>query len=299
MTPAASGPSRASAPGAHAPVREDDSPAGHGDRFRRRLLALPDPACWRAATGGVLAAALERLAHVDGERLAARLRVAHGATREASSLQPDLLHALGHPLTAQALARSTRLRFDAQRTALEARICARYAKPLRAALTAVDAQDFIGTIEHLGREAGGTSGFRARAVALRGDASDARLRFPHHRHIVPRLAELHGYLRRHRQHDPLFCTLVAMVAITNLHPFLDANGRCSRILGNALLRDANPHHIGYLPFYEVFWHSGHGWEIRVRLAELCADWEPLCTYMGELARVAAPLASATIPQSIA
>ncbi|WP_415207812.1 Fic family protein [Rudaea sp.] len=90
------------------------------------------------------------------------------------------------------------------------------------------------------------------------------------------------YIRSH----PLLTALVSMVAITNCHPFRDGNGRTSRVMSNSALCSAQLLRENvYIPLYECFWLSHRGYEIRVRIAEIKDDWEPLMQYICDVVSV--------------
>lgn len=121
---------------------------------------------------------------------------------------------------------------------------------------------------------------RRQPVFTTPDAYGARWRYPDPPEIGPGLARLSHYLR-HADDPPLVKACVAHAMVASLHPFLDGNGRTSRVVFNALL----PQHTGpaiYIPckrFYEL---SHHGYDIRVRLVHMKNDWRGLILYFCDM-----------------
>lgn len=97
--------------------------------------------------------------------------------------------------------------------------------------------------------------------------------------IADQLAVIARALRCGEPRPRSFDAMLALVAITNCHPFVDGNGRLSRILASWLL---HPHATGaalYLPLREIAIYARGGYVLRVRQAEILGDWEPLSRFL--------------------
>jgi hypothetical protein len=77
--------------------------------------------------------------------------------------------------------------------------------------------------------------------------------------------------------SPTFAAAAAMIAITSLHPFLDGNGRVSRVVFNGLLASTGTSG-SYLPLFEIGLVSNGGWLLALRRAQR-GDWERLMRYL--------------------
>lgn len=252
---------------------------------KRNLMAMPGPRSPDAAPLAALEGSAHLLQRMHTQALIDQLHRASGSRRMPQNALPVALHGLWHELSPRAMAHSAMDRFEVARSSTEQAICEQVIAPLTVALADENTTMFIELIESIGCSVSAVnSGFRRNSVFLDTDTRGIRVQFPASRHIRSRLRELHAYLRIHLHRQPVFSALAAMAGLVNCHPFRDGNGRCSRILFNALLRVSNVLGNGYLPLYELFWRSGCGWEIRLRYTELTNDWNLICDYLRDLIR---------------
>lgn len=251
--------------------------------IHRRFFVLPEPDEWMAILGPAFQASQRSISRLSAPIEIAELDCCVGQPRPLKSELSSQWHPLWHELSPMALQRAARGRFVEGKSQREALILESFTRYFAPAINDPDSSAFVSLIEEIGKELSPLNGgFRTNRAQFLKDAAGVRVLFPSSERIKPRLSELHGYLRTHLPTQPLFAATVAMVAITNCHPFRDGNGRTSRLLFNGLLRFHGLAGNTYIPLYEIFWASGCGFEIRMRIAELRNDWAPLCGYMGNV-----------------
>lgn len=116
--------------------------------------------------------------------------------------------------------------------------------------------------------------FRTTPVCLDADIDGTSVQFPDSRMINHYLAELFEAARKSkfsRMATAIFC----LVCFLNIHPFRDGNGRCARLLFNAILTSDSVQDPAYFPLNEFIKRTKGGFEIRLRSAELFRDWRPI------------------------
>lgn len=99
--------------------------------------------------------------------------------------------------------------------------------------------------------------------------------FPRVDTLRSRLAQIFEFLRSPSDSGPLFRSIVAMVLITNAHPFADGNGRLSRIVSQLSLWHDGVARDFYFPWTIFFHRSRGGILLRVRQAEIRGNWDDL------------------------
>lgn len=100
--------------------------------------------------------------------------------------------------------------------------------------------------------------------------------YPTHTVIESQLHLLFNILVR-RSDAGLHRSMVALVAITALHPFDDGNGRVSRVLFNALLDGVSSKN--YIPIKEIQYASRGGYIIKLRQAWIQKNWNPMAEFL--------------------
>jgi hypothetical protein len=121
---------------------------------------------------------------------------------------------------------------------------------------------------------GGDSTIRNHMVNNGEDLAHCRAVYPSFELIHAQMAQIHQFLARYLDAQPAFAAIVAYASISNLHPFVDGNGRVARMLYNSLIRSVFPQAF-YFPIYEVSALSRMGMIIRLRQADYQASWLPL------------------------
>jgi Fic/DOC family len=96
--------------------------------------------------------------------------------------------------------------------------------------------------------------------------------------VVSRLGELHRYIASHQSQSPLQTAIVALVMISCIHPFMDGNGRVSRVIFHAILRKYSVGEKFYVPLKSFYVQSDFGFEIRLRQTFLTSDWNQITRY---------------------
>lgn len=163
------------------------------------------------------------------------------------------------------------------------------------ALAAPDGDGFVQSLcqaaASLCPEVGGR--LRATPVGLVPLNDGVRVQFGPAAEVRDRLAELHADYRACAWPTAVRA-VTAMAVLLNIHPFMDGNGRCARALFNAALRgdvtsapsngappQADTQFIArcaYVPLHDALLASDAGFEIRLRDAEINANWAPLFGY---------------------
>jgi hypothetical protein len=122
-------------------------------------------------------------------------------------------------------------------------------------------------------------GLRTINVATRPDLAGNRVRYPPPMAVSPALEALGRFAEGCWRETPLFAATVCLAGVAAIHPFVDGNGRTSRIVFNYVLRDALAAADFYLPIFEIAGLSRGGFIIRLRDAHYNGRWEPLLAYM--------------------
>ncbi len=96
--------------------------------------------------------------------------------------------------------------------------------------------------------------------------------------VLRRLQELHRYIVARANESPLQTAMVALVMISCIHPFVDGNGRVSRVIFHAILRRYGVSPKFYIPLKNFYVQSDFGFEIRLRQTFLTSDWHQITHY---------------------
>lgn len=122
------------------------------------------------------------------------------------------------------------------------------------------------------------SGFRARSIATARDRNGSYVVYPSPTYVLSQLGVIYEHWKRYRVIEPGFAAVVAMTALTNLHPFIDGNGRIARIVFNWTLNPSRANPV-YLPIYELSALSRCGYLVRLRQAQYHSEWGPLFQFL--------------------
>jgi len=129
----------------------------------------------------------------------------------------------------------------------------------------------------------GAGRWRTDWAGLMPDLEGHRINFPPASAILGQLEAVRTMMRD-REAPALFNAVAVLCLFVNGHPFTDGNGRCARILFNALLRARGMADDVYFPFYELAARSRGGYVIALRCAELRGDWRPIMNWAVEAIR---------------
>lgn len=115
------------------------------------------------------------------------------------------------------------------------------------------------------------SGLRTGGMRSLPDKLGSYVVFPEVETIAPGLERLCEFIKEHLEVCPAFAASVAMTSICNLHPFVDGNGRLSRLVFNGLATQRS-RRATYLPLHELGRISRGGFLIAMRLAQYRSNW---------------------------
>lgn len=183
---------------------------------------------------------------------------------------------LAHPLADRMIPSEAGV---AEARAAEGQIAASASASFHAALNCSSPRDFIGALEEIGsRLLGVPTVVRASGAATIVGGDGRYVRYPSPDRILARLGELHTVLQRSRAQPPVFSAALALVAITNCHPFKDGNGRVARIVFNLVLQGADGKGP-YVPLYDLGNRPWGSLTLLMRAAELHEKWEELFDFL--------------------
>ena len=119
---------------------------------------------------------------------------------------------------------------------------------------------------------------RKESVRLENDKNGWYWQFPDAHGIYKCLTMLHYSLHHRVFKNMILEATIAYVILNWMHPFLDGNGRTSRIIFNALLRRLGMSSEIYIPIKEINYLAKGGHEVRLRYTILTGDWDELTMY---------------------
>jgi len=147
-------------------------------------------------------------------------------------------------------------------------------------LTGSSPSAFVDLLEALATAVTGSSqAVRSAPIATDPDAGGVRIVFPPSDTLHGRLGRLHHYIR-HSEGPTVMAAAVALVAITNAHPFIDGNGRSGRVLFN-LVMNRDQRHLGAvaIPLHAIGNRPPGNLTLYMRGAELRGDWGSLLNFL--------------------
>lgn len=147
---------------------------------------------------------------------------------------------------------------------------------LGSALASSGSGAFNALVRDIAFQTTGISGeLRTGPARTNPDASGRGIEFPPPETLPGRLETLHRFLAA-TEGPSAFKSLVAMVAITNAHPFADGNGRVSRVLANLCLNlGRTTDTFAFLPIREIGNQPAGNLTLYAREAELRGAWGPI------------------------
>jgi len=165
------------------------------------------------------------------------------------------------------------------RSLLEMRALARLELPPARAVVHEGADAFANTLVAVARAVGeDDAALRRGPVASLRDANGVRIVYPAPGLIRPRLDEIRDYARAHIAECRALVATVAMVAIMNVHPFGDGNGRVARVVFNWMMLE-RARRFAYLPLSELAALSDGGFLLRLREAQYFGRWNGLVQFI--------------------
>jgi hypothetical protein len=206
------------------------------------------------------------------------------------------VHRLRHPLSSRAGARTGAPITDEARTLVDARIAQRnltelaalnkFQHSLAASMTAKGVDAFLICLEKISSDLlGTTTSIRSTNAIILPDADGVGWRCIPADEVHERLAALQQYIAIQSYCSPLRVAIVALVMLSCIHPFMDGNGRLSRIVFHAILRQHGAGTEFYVPLKSFYAQSDFGFEIRLRHTFLTSDWTQIALYFCEVLRI--------------
>lgn len=129
-----------------------------------------------------------------------------------------------------------------------------------------------------------TPSVRTTQNGLVADGNGVAILFPFGRIVPTRLKVIAQFTQALDNSETPACyrALVTQVALLNLHPLRDGNGRVSRVVFNILLRQGYPGLNAYIPVYEQRRHAPYAFETALRSAEIHGEWVGLSSFYSQL-----------------
>ncbi len=209
--------------------------------------------------------------------------------------EAKFLRKLRHPLSTRAGARNEALISPEQHALIASKLEERNSTELNAlkkferelliffSFGCVD--HFAHLLERIVTEIHGTTvQLRTTPAFIVPDAQGVGWQCPPIEEIMPRLAELHQYISNNADRSPLQAAIVALVMLSCIHPFMDGNGRLSRVVFHAILRKFGSHSELFIPLKNFYALSAFGFEIRLRHTFLTSDWAEIMVYFCHVLR---------------
>jgi hypothetical protein len=228
----------------------------------RRLILNCDANGWDDA--------LQTISSIDANLMTSRLvhRLSDAFVRKQLSEGRDIVSA-----TTEQLA-------DTSRAMAEKTACAAAAPGLECFLGSRSSKDWCGLLIAACSVASNESAqFRTASVKLGSDTAGNFWSFPPPIAVNGLLVSLGQHVGTAYQQSPLYAAIIALVGINAIHPFMDGNGRTSRVVFNAVLRTGLviPDRA-YIPLKHIYFIAKFGFELRLREAILLGDYNPVTTF---------------------
>jgi Fic family protein len=152
------------------------------------------------------------------------------------------------------------------------------------AVRSPDAEAFLTTLLDFAIAAlGGQTKFRRGTVSLGADEAGVYWAFPPAEKVEALLWQLHCDIKAAQLDSPFYAAIIGLVNLNCIHPFMDGNGRTSRILFNALLINGGLiEEKSFIPCKHIYALSNYGYEIRLRQLILKNDWVPVVEYFTDV-----------------
>lgn len=176
-----------------------------------------------------------------------------------------------------------------RRAATEHAALNKFRSELFAAFDAPGLARFTAALENIVGDLQGTvTRVRATEATIMPDARGTGWQCPPVAEVQPALAGLHRYIANSMNgasHSPLQTAIVALVMTSCIHPFMDGNGRLSRVLFHAILAKHGMSRAVYVPLKSLYAVSDFGFEIRLRHTFLTGDWTGITVYFCHVLRL--------------
>jgi Fic/DOC family len=244
----------------------------------------------------------------DCRDAAKRLSVTH---LHIDTAEAKFLRKLRHPLSTRALVRAGTLNeapnspeqhvlFDSkidERNSSELNALKKFERELLISLSCDHVDHFAHLLERIATEFHGSiMKLRSTAAFIVPDAHGVGWHCPPSSEIILRLTELHQYIANNANRSPLQTAIVSLVMLSCIHPFMDGNGRLSRIVFHAILRKFHSHSELYIPLKNFYAASAFGFEIRLRHTFLTSDWAEIMVYFCNVLRFSRRYTASSIGQ---
>lgn len=132
----------------------------------------------------------------------------------------------------------------------------------------------------------GTEGiYRTGPMSLHPDRSGGAVVFPPASASQDQIERIRSIIITSTIENSLQNAVICSTILLNAHPFHDGNGRTSRLIFNYIISSILNKKLPYIPLFEVFQRCRGGYEIRLRIVETQANWNPLITFFCELIEV--------------
>lgn len=146
--------------------------------------------------------------------------------------------------------------------------------------------DLRSFLKELSTKIAPSEGYRRVAVGSARNARGWRVVYPAPDVIDSEVLALQRWISTNEFQSPIWTASLAMVSLSTLHPFLDSNGRASRILFNAILQRHGTPRDTYIPLSEIFASCPGGKELREKTGYYRGNWNPFSCFMVDVIRVA-------------
>lgn len=189
---------------------------------------------------------------------------------------------LEHPLSAYAATANSEV-FEDGRSQLEQVTLERIRTRTTSSRSPLNEDEFVEHLSYIHTLVGCRGTIRECTVHNGVDRHGDRVVYPDANELIGALRRIYEHWALYHGKQPAFAATVAMVALMNLHPFPDGNGRVARVFFNWTLNFERKS-VVYLPLYELSALSNCGYLIRLREAQYFGRWEPIVSYLSMVAK---------------